>query len=124
MAVASAAAASASYLEANSRRDVLGNLTQTGEAYADLGDGLLMATGASVAEMLKKFKATAATKDAQFVLTKLDEGVGLVKLNKDTGAVEKEIVLRDKKPEYIVDDHYGVLYYKANNNTVYMYNLK
>lgn len=124
MAVASAAAASASYLEANSRRDVLGNLTQTGEAYADLGDGLLMATGASVAEMLKKFKATAATKNAQFVLTKLEEGVGLVKLNKDTGAVEKEIVLKDKKPEYIVDDHYGVLYYKANNNTIYMYNLK
>lgn len=124
MAVASAAAASASYLEANSRRDVLGNLTQTGEAYADLGDGLLMATGASVAEMLKKFKATAATKDAQFILTKLEEGVGLVKLNKDTGGVEKEIVLKDKKPEYIVDDHFGVLYYKANNNTIYMYNLK
>lgn len=123
-AVASAAAATASYMEANSRRDVLGNLTQTGQAYEDLGDGLAMAAGASVAEMLKKFKATAATKDAQFILTKLDEGVGLVKLNKDTGTVEKEIILKDKKPVYEVDERSGVLYYQANNSTVYMYDLK
>ena len=123
-AVASAAAATASYMEANSRRDVLGNLTQTGQSYEDLGDGLAMAAGASVAEMLKKFKATAATKDAQFVLTKLDEGVGLVKLNKDTGAVEKEIILKDKKPVYEVDERSGVLYYQANNSTIFMYDLK
>jgi len=83
-----------------------------------------MATGASIAEMLKRFKATAATENAQFVLTKLDDGVGLVKLNKDTGSKEKEIVLKDKKPEYQVDEISGILYYKADANSIYAYNLK
>ena len=52
--------------------------------------------------MLKRFKATSATQDAQFILTKLDDGVGLVKVNKDTGAIEKEIILKDKKPAIIL----------------------
>ena len=122
-AVATAAAATASYVEANRNRNVLGNYTTRGQSYSDLGDGLAAATGASVAEMLKRFKATAATANAQFVLTKLDEGVGLVKLNKDTGAKEKEIVLKDKKPEYQVDEFGGILYYKASNDQIYAYDL-
>jgi hypothetical protein len=73
--------------------------------------------------MAKRFKATSATQDAQFVLTKLEEGVGLVKLNKDNGTVEKEIVLRDKKPVYKVDEFGGYLYYKPNDKTIYAYNL-
>ena len=91
---------------------------------ADLAGGLAAASGASVAEMLKRFKATAATANAQFILTKLDDGVGLVKINKDTGAMEKEILLKDKKPEYQVDDIGGILYYKADNNSIYAYDLK
>ena len=73
--------------------------------------------------MLRRFKATAATQDAQFILTKLEEGVGLVKIDKDSGEVEKEIILKDKKPEYQVDDFGGILYYKANNSTIYAYDL-
>ncbi|MEM7186780.1 MAG: PQQ-binding-like beta-propeller repeat protein [Bacteroidota bacterium] len=124
LAVASAATATASYAEANRNRNRLGYYTSRGEAYADLGDAMAMATGASVAEMLKRFKATSATENARFVLTKLDEGVGLVKLNKDTGTKEKEIILKDKKPEYQVDDFGGILYYKASNSSIYAYDLK
>ncbi|NNM23354.1 MAG: PQQ-binding-like beta-propeller repeat protein [Flavobacteriaceae bacterium] len=123
LAVTSAAVATASYMEANRNRNKLGYYTSRGEAYADLGDSMAMATGASVAEMLKRFKSTSATANARFVLTKLDEGVGLVKLNKDSGAKEKEIILRDKKPEYQVDDFGGVLYYKAGASTIYAYDL-
>jgi len=123
LAVASAATATASYAEANRNRNRLGYYTARGESYADLGDSMAMATGASVAEMLRRFKATSATENARFVLTKLDEGVGLVKLNKDTGAKEKEIILKDKKPEYQVDDFGGILYYKANNSSIYAYDL-
>jgi hypothetical protein len=123
-AVASATAAVASYNAANQNRNRLGNYTSRGQAYADLGDGMAAASGASIAEMLKRFTATAATENAQFVLTKLDEGVGLVKLNKDTGAKEKEIVLKDKQPEYTVDEIGGILYYKADNNSIYAYDLK
>ncbi|MDX1461927.1 MAG: PQQ-binding-like beta-propeller repeat protein [Marinirhabdus sp.] len=94
------------------------------DSQAELAGGLAAASGASVAEMLKRFKATAATKNAQFILTKLEDGVGLVKINKDTGTKEKEIVLKDKKPEYQVDEIGGILYYKADNNTIFAYDLK
>jgi hypothetical protein len=122
-AVATAAAAAGAYNSANQNRNSLGNYTDRGQREANLGSGMAAASGASIAEMLKRFKATAATENAQFVLTKLDEGVGLVKLNKDTGAKEKEIVLKDKKPEYQVDEIAGILYYKANDKTIYAYDL-
>ncbi len=122
-AVASATTAMASYNAANQNRNSLGNYTDEGQRYANFGDGMAAASGASIAEMLKRFNATAATANAQFVLTKLDDGVGLVKLNKDTGAKEKEIMLMDKKPQYQVDEFAGILYYKANDNTIYAYNL-
>ncbi len=123
-AVATAATAASAYSAANSNRNRLGYYTNRGQNLRDLGDGMAAASGASIAEMLKRFKATSATKDAQFVLTKLDDGVGLVKLNKDTGAKEKEIVLKNKKPQYQVDDFGGLLYYKADNNTIFVYDLK
>ena len=85
--------------------------------FASIGD-------ASFQMMSKRFKATAATENSQFILTKLDAGVGLVKVNKDTGKVDKEIVLKDKKPEYQVDEIAGVLYYKADDKTIYAYNLQ
>ncbi|WP_114491991.1 outer membrane protein assembly factor BamB family protein [Candidatus Ulvibacter alkanivorans] len=123
-AVATATTAVASYNAANQNRNRLGNYTDRGQRYADLGAGMAAASGASVAEMLKRFKATSATENSQFILTKLDDGVGLVKLNKDTGALEKEIVLKDKKPEYEVDEFGGILYYKADANSIYAYDLK
>ena len=122
-AVATAATSVAAGHAANQHRNVLGDYTSQGNAYNNLSQGMAAASGASIAEMLKRFKATSATQNAQFVLTKLDEGVGLVKLNKDTGEKEKEIVLKDKKPIYEVDEFGGYLYYKAKNNTIYSYNL-
>ncbi|WP_034061574.1 outer membrane protein assembly factor BamB family protein [Lacinutrix jangbogonensis] len=122
-AVATAAASTAAYSSANQNRNSLGSYTSRGQRDANFGAGMAAASGASVAEMLKRFKATSATQNAQFVLTKLDDGVGLVKLNKDTSVLEKEIVLKNKKPEYQVDGYGGYLYYKANNSTIYSYNL-
>lgn len=123
-AVATAASSAALAYDAGyNHTNRLGQLTDRGERQMKLSRGLAAASGASVAEMLKRFKATAATENAQFILTKLDEGVGLVKINKDTGTKEKEIVLKDKKPEYQVDDFGGVLYYKAKNDVIYAYNL-
>jgi hypothetical protein len=79
---------------------------------------------ASFQFMSQRFKATAATENAQFILTKLEDGVGLVKVNKDTGKTDKEIILKDKKPAYKVDDFGGVLYYKAKDDLIYAYDLK
>lgn len=120
---AATASASASYQSNMSERNRLGQYTDRGHRLNRLSAGMSSAAGASVAEMLKRFKATSATQDAQFVLTKLDDGAGLVKLNKDTGAVEKEILLKDKKPVYKVDEFGGYLYYQLNDKTIYAYNL-
>ena len=119
---AATASASASY-SANQNRNRLGQYTRRGAIQADLANDMANASGMAMQEMLKRFKATSATQDAQFILTKLDDGVGLVKLNKDTGSKEKEIVLKDKKPEYQVDDFGGILYYKPNDKTVFAYDL-
>ncbi|MDC7994359.1 outer membrane protein assembly factor BamB family protein [Altibacter sp. HG106] len=120
-AVASAAGAAAAANASIQNR--IAKYDDLADRQSNLAGGLAAASGASVTEMLKRFKATAATANAQFVLTKLDDGVGLVKLNKDTGALEKEIVLKDKKPEYQVDELGGVLYYKADNNSIFAYDL-
>lgn len=123
-AVASVAASASSTVQAQGHRNSIGQFTAKGEMHNRQAQSMANVANASVQEMLKKFKATAATKNAQFILTKLDDGVGLVKLNKDTGAQEKEIILKDKKPEYKVDEHGGFLYYKLNDKTIYMYDLK
>jgi hypothetical protein len=55
-------------------------------------------------EFSKKFSATKETKDFLYILTKLEDGVGLVKLHKDTGEKLAELLLKDKKPEDTIDD--------------------
>lgn len=74
-------------------------------------------------EMAKRFKSSKATENAAFILTKIDDGVGLVKVDKDTGETVKEILVNDKKPMYEVDDIAGFLYFKSKNNTISAYNL-
>ncbi|HLW31513.1 MAG TPA: PQQ-binding-like beta-propeller repeat protein [Aequorivita sp.] len=121
-AVASMAAATAA--ANSSMQNKLAGYDSQSDRDAALAGGMAVAAGASISEMLKRFKATAATVNDQFILTKLDDGVGLVKINKDTGKKEKEIILKDKKPEYVVDDIGGILYYRADNNSIFAYDLK
>ena len=123
MAVASTTMAMEASARAGANRNYLGQYNQYGAQMKRTADMFAAIGTASFNEMAKRFKATSATENAQFVLTKLDDGVGLVKLNKDTGAVEKEIVLKDKKPAYKVDEFGGYLYYKPNDKTIYTYNL-
>ena len=79
---------------------------------------------ASFQEMMKRFKATKATENASFILTKVDAGVALVKVDKDSGQTLSEIVIKDKDPMYEVDDIEGVLYFKAKGNSINAYSLK
>lgn len=124
MAVASTATSMAMAAKAGANRNSIGQYNEYGRE-ADRAATMFSEIGsASFDYMSKRFKATAATANAQFILTKLDDGVGLVKINKDTGAKDKEIVLKDKKPEYEVDEYAGVLYYKKDNNTIESFDLK
>jgi len=123
VAVASTAMAADASFRAGANRNYLGQYNSYGAQMQRTADMFSAIGTASFNEMAKRFKATSATQDAQFILTKLDDGVGLVKLNKDTGKVEKEIVLKDKKPAYKVDEFGGYLYYRPNDKTIYAYNL-
>jgi len=98
-------------------------LNSYGEEMKAYQEGFANIASASFAEMNKRFRATAATENAQFILTDLEGGVGLVRVSKDTGEIEKEIVLRDKKPEYQVDELGGMLYYKSKSNEISAFKL-
>ncbi|BCY28393.1 PQQ-binding-like beta-propeller repeat protein [Flavobacterium okayamense] len=130
MAVASTTMAVSMSAVAGANRSAFGSMNDL-DSYNDYGKDAKRAAdmfsgiaGASFDYLSKRFKATAATENSQFILTKLSNGVGLVKVNKDSGVVEKEIILNDKKPEYEVDEMGGYLFYKANDKTIYTYNLK
>ena len=130
LAVASTAMTVAMSAKAGANRSAFGSVNDL-STYNDYGkeakraaDMFAGIASASFDYLSTRFKSTAATDNAQFILTSLDGGTGLVKVNKDTGEVDKEIVLNDKKPEYEVDEFGGYLFYKANNNTIYSYNLK
>lgn len=75
-------------------------------------------------EFSKRFNATKATKDFLYILTKLDDGVGLIKLKKDTGEKVAELILKDKKPEYEVDELFGILYFKKDKKQIVSYDLR
>lgn len=60
---------------------------------------------------ITRFNATSETKDFLYVFTKLDDKNQLLKINKDTGDVEKKFILKDKDPTYLVDEFDQRLYF-------------
>lgn len=125
LAVASMAMSSAAAYQGGRYGTYAGSnqLNSYGEQMKAYQEGFANIASVSFSEMNKRFKATSATENAQFILTALDAGVGLIKINKDTGKAEKEIVLKDKKPEYKVDDWGGYLYYKSGNGEISAFKL-
>lgn len=123
IAISSVALASSAAYSAGANRTSMGRYNSHGSKMNTYADGFSKLGSASFNEMSKRFKASAATPNNKFILTKLSSGVGLVKLNKDDGKKEKEILLKDKKPEYTIDAVERILYYKANNNTIYAFKI-
>ena len=122
-AVASMAMASAAAYQAGANKTTMSTYNSYGADMKRKQDMFSDIADVSFKEMAKRFKATAATQDQHFMLTKLDGGAGLLVVNKDSGDIDKQILLKDKKPEYEIDERGGVLYYQADNNTIYAYNL-
>lgn len=123
LAVTSMAVATSAAYEAGMNKNSIGQYNDRGRQAKIVQDGFSDIASASFTEMGKRFKASAATENAQFILTKLDDGVGVVKIDKDSGKKQKEIILKDKKPEYVVDEIAGILYYRANDKSIYGYDL-
>ena len=117
-----AMAASASY-RAGANRSSMGRYNSYGAQMNNYSKGFSQIASASFGAMSKRFKASAQTKNDKFILTKLKSGVGLLKLDKESGSKLKEILLKDKKPTYKVDEVERILYYKANKNTIYAYKI-
>ncbi|MCR9182065.1 MAG: PQQ-binding-like beta-propeller repeat protein [Flavobacteriaceae bacterium] len=122
LAVATTAMAAHQAAVAGANKNTLGQYNDYGAQANRNADMFASIGSASFNEMAKRFRATTETRDSQFILTKTDNGVGLVKVNKDTGNVEKEVVLNDKKPVYEVDEIEGILYY-INKNNIEAYSL-
>lgn len=124
LAVASTAMMAASAYQAGANSAALGPYHSETTRMEGYQEGFGDIASASFKELGKRFKATKATENASFVLTKLSEGVGLAKIDKDSGEKVNEIILNDKKPVYEVDDIEGVLYFKSKKNTISAFNLK
>ncbi|WP_457616357.1 outer membrane protein assembly factor BamB family protein [Lutibacter sp.] len=124
LAVSSMAMANASAYQAGANRAALGSYHSETRRMESYQEGFGNIASASFKELNKRFKATKATENSAFILTKLNNGVGLVKVDKDTGETVDEILLKDKKPMYEVDDIEGVLYFKSKGNTISAFNLK
>ncbi len=81
---------------------------------------------AAMSDMSKRFKASANAKNYKLILTKVtttdDSGVGLVRVNKQTGKVDGKVVLDDKKPDYLFDEIDNILFYKDGNKKLVAYN--
>ena len=123
IAISSVALASSAAYSAGANRTSFGRYNNHGSRMNTYAKGFSQLGSASFSAMSKRFKASAATPNDKFILTKLSSGVGLVKLNKDDGKKEKEILLKDKKPEYKIDAVERILYYKANKNTIYSFKI-
>ena len=62
------------------------------------------------------------SRDYIMVLTKTDQGIELVKINKDTGESEKSISLgKNRKPNYAIDLIEGIVYLEIDKNFIKQY---
>lgn len=121
---ASVTMAAAHGYQAGASRASLGAYHSNTKYHSTQQDNWSELGAASFQELAKRFNATKATENSSFILTKLDDGVGLAKIDKDSGEKVSEVVLNDKKPVYEVDDIEGILYYKSKGNTISAYDLK
>jgi hypothetical protein len=76
----------------------------------------------------KRYSATQAGKQYVYILTRVEEdgkkGVGLMSIDLATGDSAGQVLLKDKDPEYAVDDVTGRLYYVNSKDSIQAFNLR
>ncbi|MGB5205371.1 MAG: hypothetical protein WBN63_14370, partial [Eudoraea sp.] len=86
---------------------------QLGSAYNEMGKSAGSAAGLAFNAANKRFKATKEARNYCMVLTKSENGIELLKINKDTGKSESSIPLgKNRKPNYAIDLVEGEVYLK------------
>ena len=56
------------------------------------------------------------------VKTAGDNGIGLVRVNKQSGKIEGKVVIDDKEPDYLFDEVSNILFYKDSNKKIVAFN--
>ncbi|RZM30206.1 MAG: hypothetical protein EOO88_01760 [Pedobacter sp.] len=99
-----------------------GQGSSTGRSEMDKSDRWSNISSAALADMSRRFKASQGANNYIVMLTKVktadDNGIGLVRVNKDSGKIESKVVLDDKKPDYIADDVENMVFYKSGNKAL------
>lgn len=76
----------------------------------------------------KRFSASQQTRDNAYVLTTVNDGkesgVGLMALSFDTGEPGAQVLLKDKEPEYAIDEVEGRLFYFNDKKQLVIYSMK
>ena len=92
---------------------------QLGTAYNEMGKSAGSAAGLAFKAANKRFKATKEARNYCMVLTKSDNGIELLKINKDTGESESSIPLgKNRKPNYAIDLVEGEVFLKHDSNGI------
>ena len=95
---------------------------EVGMAYNEMSKAAGGAASMAFGAANKRFKATKESRDYIMVLTKTDEGIELVKINKDTGESETSISLgKNRKPNYAIDLIEGIVYLEFDKNHIKQY---
>jgi len=86
-----------------------------------MADGMGGVATAGFKAMGKRFKASKQADGFVTMLTQLDKGVGVVKVNKDSGKTENEVVFDEKEPVYELDELGSMLYFKSGKSELLGY---
>lgn len=90
-----------------------------GDAYAQLGDAATDFARQSFQRANARFKATSDGRDFIIILSQVEKGNALLKINKETGEVMGEISLgKERNPIYAVDDITSQVYLNTDPTTI------
>lgn len=93
-----------------------------------LAQGFAGAAGSSLRAMGDRFKASHEAENYVYILADDleydgESGIGLAKVSKLTGEIEDQVVIKDRSPEYIVDEITGMIYYQSKRDMIWGYKL-
>ncbi len=95
---------------------------QLEDAYSDHGDDASDAMKSCFSVLKNRKKATQSAKTYNFIMTKKDKNIVLLKVSKITGEVDGEIILgRDREPVYAIDEVSGQVYYLESGKSLVAY---
>ena len=93
--------------------------SEIGHAYNEMSQAAGSAASMAFKAAQKRFKATSEARDYVVVLTKSDNGIELVKMDKDSGESNSNIPLgKNRKPNYAIDLVAGEVYLEVDPKSV------